>query len=46
MGMEGFVLVEVDSTVGKLAESSLGLNGSGLNGVLDDEISLAFMRKT
>lgn len=34
MCMEGFVLVEVDSTVGKLAEGALGLDGSGFDGVL------------
>jgi hypothetical protein len=33
--MEGFVLIEVDSTVGKLSEGSLLLNFGSLNGVLE-----------
>jgi hypothetical protein len=34
MSAEGFVLVEVDTTVGELAESALGLDGGSLDGIL------------
>jgi hypothetical protein len=35
---EGGVLVEVDATVGKLAEGSLLLDLGGLDGILVDEV--------